>query len=299
MVYPVFVHHCHILCILKKITVFVCIVLLSIPVFAADSKQWIGTFNGIDAAEDQVLIIRQDQNNSTQYTITYSAISRPFIAVQEQNWLQGIVDVEGNRNIYRLYRESVGIRLVNLNVENVQTASTNAMYFVEEGTVLPLLPQNFMNEPDNTVRSIDAITFLESYPFWSPQGVQTGYQIIPENFKSVIKLYPYVQTDIAWKVCQQDNVARNNNGVAARLLRAQNVTCTHIIKQMKTIQRQNKFTTYKRTVDTQSKDAQNAIACARGEKMTDICSDITQTTSSYALNPQTIRVVLDNVISGK
>jgi c-di-AMP phosphodiesterase-like protein len=89
-------------------------------------------------------------------------------------------------------------------------------------------------------------------------------------------------------------VAERRN-VSPILLRTQGATCEAILETMQDVQMKKKFTPYKETVDLQSQDAQDTIACARGEKMTQECDIISKKTADYALNIKTVKAVLEDV----
>jgi hypothetical protein len=258
---------------------------------SVENKDWIGVYNGIGEASGQTLKVMR---SAGKLYVNYSQASQTFVADQEGDWLQG-VDVNQQELLYRLRREAVGISLIRvpLNVQPDAEELPNIFYFIEQGVSLPQLPEDFIEEPSASQSEIDTIAFLKSYPFWSPQAVAVGYALVPDTFKSVIQLYPYVQTDLAWKICQASVAERRN--VSPILLRTQGATCESILETMQDVQMKKKFTSYKETVDLQSRDAQDAIACARGEKMTKECDTISKKTADYALNIKTVKAVLEDV----
>ena len=102
---------------------------------------------------------------------------------------------------------------------------TSAYAFIPEGTPLPDFPARFLPEPSRPPRVLDAEAFVASYPFWSPQGAAWGYEAVAPRYRTVIRLFPEVQTDLLRKICRSPE---RTAGIA-EALRGQGVTCRDVL----------------------------------------------------------------------
>ena len=103
-----------------------------------------------------------------------------------------------------------------------------AYAFVPEGTPMPELPARFLPEPDRPPRVIDAEAYVASYPFWSPRAAAWGYDAVAPRLRTVIRLFPLVQTDLLAKICRSPD---RTPGIA-EALSGQGVTCDAVARAL-------------------------------------------------------------------
>src|SRR5699024_124266 len=70
--------------------------------------------------------------------------------------------------------------------------AARSLGFVREGVQLPEKPENFMPAPMPGA-PVSANAFVENYQFWDPTGVTNGYLGIPDQYRTIIRMFPAVQ----------------------------------------------------------------------------------------------------------
>src|SRR5690606_4114303 len=76
---------------------------------------------------------------------------------------------------------------------------SRALGFVREGVKLPEKPENFMPAPSGPGQSVSGNAFVENYQFWDPTGVVNGYLSMPDQYRTIMRMFPAVQLDVIWK----------------------------------------------------------------------------------------------------
>jgi len=162
--------------------------------------------------------------------------------------------------------------------------------FGRRGLELPPPSAGFV--PENQVGDrVEPHVFVGSYEFWSPEAVTRFYGGIDEQYRSIIQLFPAVQTDVIWKLCQSP-VPSFKLGEA---LRGEGVTCAEVDRTLKAAQKSDAFNRYKRRVHAERADAERAVQCAMGIHPPAVCAASARRTQQAATSLETVKTVLRGI----
>ena len=171
----------------------------------------------------------------------------------------------------------------------LRTDLTRSFGFVREGTPRPEARPFVISEPDRMGEPVDAVAFLQSYEFWSPEGVSRGYVGVLPRYRSVIALFPALQTDIIWKLCSQPFGAPPG---LAEALRGQGVTCAEVLGAISGARAKSRYTAFKREVAEERQIAFEAVNCARRIGTEARCKEVAKLTSEAAISMQNAATVV-------
>lgn len=180
--------------------------------------------------------------------------------------------------------------IIPVGASGVAHASQTRTYgFVRKGVQGPDDRPYLVPEPRKAGEPIDAVAFVQSYEFWSPEGVGRGYIGVLPRYRSVIALFPALQTDIIWKLCSQKAGAAPGLGEA---LRGQGVTCSDVLGAISAAQSRGRYTDYKRAVAADRQIAFEAISCARRIGTRSRCEQVAKLTSEAAVSMESAATVV-------
>ncbi|MEO1328584.1 MAG: hypothetical protein AAFW46_02895 [Pseudomonadota bacterium] len=165
---------------------------------------------------------------------------------------------------------------------------TRSYPFVREGTALPEAPDGLSPPPQAGATGYDPLLFLLSYEFWRPNEVGDGYTALEDKWRTLIRLYAEVHTDILWKLCQ----ARTTPPGLVEALEGQNVTCQEVLAKLDQIQSEGKFSKYKADLAQQKTRLVDAVKCARGQLLKRECLKVNAWTNRAALSLDSAKTVL-------
>lgn len=165
---------------------------------------------------------------------------------------------------------------------------TRSYPFVRAGVKLPEIPEQLARPPKSPQESVDPLLFLVSYEFWRPNEVGNGYAGLDDRWRTLIRLYAEVHTDVLWKLCQ----ARRTPPGLGRALEGQNVTCADVLKKVAAMQQTGKFNAYKADLAKQKLRLIDAVKCARGQLLKRACIRANAWTQRATLSLDTAATVL-------
>jgi hypothetical protein len=195
----------------------------------AAQAEFPGRYVGIGAAEGMTLALEEGRGARLDGEIALGdGVARDFQGEQVGAVVEGALALEDGAAFVQIIEDGAGVavRITPVDGDGRMLLDRAVGYaFVPEGTVIPELPDRFLYEPRRPPAAIDAEAFVASYPFWTPLGAAWGYDAVAERFRTVIRLYPMVQTDLLWKLCQSP---QRTAGIA-EALSGQGVTCRDVL----------------------------------------------------------------------
>lgn len=171
----------------------------------------------------------------------------------------------------------------------LRTDLTQSFGFIREGTPMPETRPYVIPEPDRMGAPVDAAAFVQSYEYWSPEGVSRGYIGVLPKYRSVFALFPALQTDIIWKLCSQPVGAPPG---LAEALRGQGVTCADVLGAISNARASGRYTQFKTEVAADRQVAFEAVSCARRVGTEQRCKEIAKLTSQAAVSMENAATVV-------
>ena len=244
-----------------------------------------GTYYGLDGAQGLTLQLTQGPSGR----ISASDGSGQAINGRMENG-SVVADLifQGKRGTARFTPKGIGIGMV----WTANDGSGETVFaFRRQNLQLPPMPAGFQPEPPYGTRGVEPSAFLSSYEFWTPNTVAFVYDDIEEKYRAIMRLFPAVQADLIWKLCQ--STARPME--LGEALRGEGVTCAEVDSTLKDAQRTDAFSRFKRRVHAQRVDAVLAVECARGIHQANICIDAARRTQRAAASLETVKTVLRGI----
>lgn len=245
---------------------------LLIPFAALAAEGLDGTYLGIDAAEGARITIAPDSNGYTGTFHDAKGNSQSFKADQWGPGARAVLDMGGRTVLMTVTPMPFGaeVSIVPFNADGtLDQKLSRSLGFVHEGVNLPEKPDNFMPPPSRPGAPFSANAFVESYQFWEPQGVANAYLGIPDEYRTIMRMFPAVQLDVIWKLC----LAPEADRALSIALRAQGVACPQVVGTIADLQRNNRFDAYKSDVEVERRQLQTSIKCADGHVMSKATCD--------------------------
>ncbi len=260
------------------------VVFAGLAVPAVAQQRLDGTYQGLDQAHGLTL-----QLSGVNGRVSAPDGSGQAIQGRMQNG-SVVADLifRGKRGTARMTPKGIGLGFI----WTPQDGTGDIVFaFKRQGLELPTPPAGFMPQPAPGTRNVDPSRFLASYEFWEPDAVSAVYDSVGEQYRALIRLFPAVQTDLIWKLCQSRTTARE----LGEALRGEGVTCGQIDKTLKDAQQSDAFNRFKRRVHAERADAMLAVECARGIHQARICIDAAQRTQRAAMSLETVKTVLRGI----
>ena len=243
-----------------------------------------GVYYGIDDAQGLTIQLQQSGSGATG---RISAADGSGQAIDGRRQGASIVTdliFRGKRGSARITPKDLGLGLT----WTPRDGSGDMVFaFRRRGLELPAPPPGFVPEP-YPGQPVEAHTFLASYEFWTPEIASRIYEEIEERYRSIIRLFPAVQTDLIWKLCQSSTPTP----LLGEALRGEGVTCAQVDDRLKAAQRSDAFNRFKRRVHSERADASRAVECARGIHQTPVCVEAARRTQRAATSLETVKTVL-------
>ena len=261
---------------------FALFVMFAVPAQAQQGLD--GTYTGLDEARGLTIQLRGTGGRISAADGSGQAING---RMQNGSVLTDLI-FRGQRGTARLTPKSLGLGFV----WSPQAGGNEVVFaFKRQGLETPPPPAGFIPEPPRGTRNVEPASFLASYEFWSPDTVAGVYDGIEEQYRALIRLFPAVQTDLIWKLCQSRSTARE----LGEAMRGEGVTCGQIDKRMKEAQQTDAFNRFKRRVHSERADAMLAVECARGIHVASTCIDAARRTQRAASSLETVKTVLSGI----
>ncbi len=166
---------------------------------------------------------------------------------------------------------------------------TRSFGYVREGSPTEVDRPYFVGEPTRQGASVDAASFVQSYEFWSPDGVGRGYVSVLPRYRSVIALFPTLQTDIIWKLCSQQVGAAPG---LAEALRGQGVTCSDVLGAIAQSKSRGRYAKFLGQVAAERQIAFEQISCARRIGTKRRCEEVAKLVSEIAISMENAATVI-------
>lgn len=243
-----------------------CILVPFAALAAEASEELNGTYLGIDDAAGARISIAPDGGGYTGTFYDSQGNSQSFKADRMGDAARAVLDMDGRTVLMTMVPLPFGaeVSIVPFRADGtLDHQLSRSLGFVHEGVNLPEKPDNFMPPPSRPGAPFAANAFVESYQFWKPAGVVNGYLGIPDEYRTIIRMFPAVQLDVIWKLC----LAPQADRALAIALRAQGVTCPEVVSTIADLQRSSRFDSYKAEVEAERKELQVSIKCAAGYVM--------------------------------
>jgi hypothetical protein len=251
-----------------------------------------GVYLGIGAAAGMRVELSATSDGYSGAFTDVDGVKRPFTAYRLDDTAETTMSLAEGPVFMRVSPEPIGARVVIVPFDaegRLVVPQTRALAFLREGIDAPAVPERFIPAPTGPVRAMEARAFVSSYPFWEPAAAAWGYAAVEPRFRTVIRLFPLVQTDLLWKLCQGSARAEG----LAEALRGQGVTCADVTGAIRAAQAGPTFDRFKRDVAAERAMLLTALGCADDLTRTQQdCSRAGAETARRALSMETAATVL-------
>ncbi len=278
----------------KQVAGIVCLVMLVAVGPAAAQQNLSGTYLGLDAAQG-LSVQLQDNGRSVSGRVSAPDGSGQSISgeMKDGSAVAKLI-FRGQQGIARFTPKGVGLSMIwsPADQNGNRTGGADVVFaFRRQSLDLPAQPAGFVPAPPPGTRRFEPGSFLRSYEFWEPNAVAEIYDVIGEQYRAIIRLFPAVQTDLIWKLCQSTSVPSE----LGEALRGEGVTCAQVDSTIKASQATGGFNRFKRRVHTEKADALLAVECARGIHNAPVCIDAARRTQRAASALETVATVIKGI----
>ncbi|MCI4662801.1 MAG: hypothetical protein MRY63_13390 [Neomegalonema sp.] len=214
-----------------------------------------------------------------------------FTALGGNGVAEGAAEFEGVQVLMRFSARPVGVVLFLFPIDetgDVVVEKAQSYGFLREGIAVPKGPEVIAAPPEAVVPNYEPLYFLSAYEFWTPVEVGRGYASLLERWRTLIRLYPHVHTDILWKLCQ----ASGEPDGLAEALDGQNITCDQVTERIAATQRRGTFLKYKEEMGLEKARLEDAIKCARDMLAKRQCVLVSKWTAKSATSMETAATIL-------
>ncbi len=278
----------------KRVAAALCLLLLMVSGTVAAQDRLNGTYLGLDDAQGLSV---QLQDNGRSVTGRVSAPDGSGQAISgdiEGGSAFSKLIFRGQHGIARFTPKGLGLSMIwsPTDQNGNRTGGADVVFaFRRQSLELPAQPAGFVPAPPPGTRRFEPGSFLRSYEFWEPNAVAEIYDVIDEQYRAIIRLFPAVQTDLIWKLCQSTSVPSE----LGEALRGEGVTCAQVDNKIKASQATGGFNRFKRRVHTEKVDALLAVECARGIHNAPVCVDAARRTQRAATALETVATVIKGI----
>lgn len=235
----------------------IALVALALPAAA----QLSGSYRGVDEAEGMRLELRAAGGGYTGTFVDRTGAARPFSAEAVGGRAEAVVPFEGFNASLVVVPEPIGAQALVTPLDpsgRPLAEEMRALPFLRAGVSLPDSPDRYLPPPGGPVPAMDARGFASSYPFWPPLAAAYGWEGVAPRYRTVIRLFPLVQTDLLWKLCQSPE----RLGGLGEALRGQNVTCQEVLSAFDAMRRGGGFERFKADVARERRTLLATLDCA-------------------------------------
>ncbi|HET7410293.1 MAG TPA: hypothetical protein VFJ13_08825 [Paracoccaceae bacterium] len=268
------------------------LVFMLAPCIALAAEALNGTYLGVDDAAGARIRIAPDAAGYSGTFYDPQGNSQAFKADRIEGTAEAVLDMGGQTVLMRVAPVPSGalVSIVPFRADGTLAFEfSRALGFVREGVALPEKPENFMPAPRRPGEAVSANAFVESYQFWDPAGVVNGYLGIPDQYRTIMRMFPAVQLDVIWKLC----LAPQADRALAIALRGQGVACPEVVDTIARTQRSNRFDDYKAEVEAERQALQVSVQCADGHVLSKAtCDAASRRLAEAAVSLRTAGMVL-------
>lgn len=220
-----------------------------------------GSYYGIDEATGASLTIQPTEEGYSGTFYDPQGNSRDFNAERNGDSAKTVLEMDDRQVALFVDPLPYGAKVVLVPLDadgKLDTAAGRLLDFVRGNLDLPKPDDNYLPPPGDARGRVTANAFLAAYEFWPPVGVRNGYLSLPENARTLVRLFPAVQLDIIWKLCHAPDAGQ----ALAVALRGQGVTCPEVAEGIDRAQSTGKFNAYKAEVREQKALLRLNMRCA-------------------------------------
>lgn len=160
--------------------------------------------------------------------------------------------------------------------------------FREEGLKLPQKDTHFATAPTKDNYFVSSPSFIASYPVWSADDTAYAYDLLSHRERGVIKMFPYVATELAEKLCASPE---KTSGIF-QLTNGQDVSCVNINNTFTVMSRSGRIKDFKIRADAERKTLRSVFECGQGLRSPKQCQNISGLMAKRALQVKSIKSVL-------
>lgn len=152
---------------------------------------------------------------------------------------------------------------------------------------LPKKGRYFRIAPDKDDYFVSSPNFIESYAFWTGDEVMHAYDLLSYKEQGVIKLFPYISTEILHKLCHAQHVKAG----FLKLLKHHSISCDDLNQHYSHLQSSDKFTKFQTELQAEKKLITKIFACNHGLTRPSECQMPQKALSQKVLSPQNIYTI--------
>ena len=247
-----------------------------------------GIYYGLDDARGLTIQLQESRGGATGRITAADGSGQAIEGRREGGSIVSELIFRGKRGTARMTPKDLGIGFVWTPGDG--SGGDVVFGFGRRGLELPAPSASFVPEGQAGSR-VEPHVFVASYEFWSPEAVSRHYGTIEEQYRSIIQLFPAVQTDVIWKLCQSSQTSFK----LGEALRGEGVTCAEVDRTLKAAQKSDAFNRYKRRVHSERDAAERAVQCARGIHPPSVCVSSARETQQAAMSLETVKTVLRGI----
>jgi hypothetical protein len=269
--------------------------MLAIAVFlwgAAATAELSGAYRGIGEADGMRLEVERAGGGYRGALVGTDGKRLPFRLEGSAKGAEGRIE-DGDLTLFlRIAERPMGLEAVIVPVDaegGLHVAETRALAFLRPGLDLPEQPARSLPPPARRGQRVEARGFVGSFPFWPPLAVAWGYEGLEPRFRTTIRLFPLVQADLLWKLCQSPE---RTPGIADAL-RGQGLECAGVLKAFDRMRAGEGWDRFKRAVAGERAILLQVLDCADDLTRTQRdCSAAAGETAERALSMETAATAL-------
>jgi len=251
-----------------------------------------GRFLGLGTANGAELVLDAGAEIVAGTIVDPGGRSQAFEANRSGEIAEAVIDLADKPAVLRLRPVPSGLEATLIPIGSdgrIDVRETQILAFRREGLEMPPIPEDFTPPPGPEQSRIAANSFLASYEFWSPSGVRAGYLALSARHRRMIKLFPAVQLDVIWKLCQ----AEAADDALALALRDQPLGCSDVLATLSAAQADGRFNAYKTDVRAAAETLRITIRCADNYVMpAGTCAENAKALAAAAVSLETTASVL-------
>jgi len=262
--------------------------MLSLTMSVAAQDRLDGIYYGLDDARGLTIQLQDTGSGATGRITAADGSGQAINGTQQGGSIVSDLIFRGKRGSARMTPKGLGLGFTWTPGDG--SGGDVVFAFGRRGLELPAPSPSFV--PETQIGSqVQPHVFIASYEFWTPNTVARLYDRLEEKYRAIIQLFPAVQTDLIWKLCQS-SVSQAKLGEA---LRGEGVTCTQVDKRLKSAQKTDAFNRFKQRVGAERTNAERAIQCAQGLHQPSFCASAARQTQRAAMSLETVMTVLRGI----
>lgn len=225
-----------------------------------------GRYRGVAATEGAALEIAPDRVGFAGRLILPGEGEHAFEADRRVDMAEAVIDLAGRPTLMQAMPQPYGaeVALVPVNPDgSPDLAASRVLRFLEGGQDRVSYPEGYAFPPQGAGTRIAAYSFLRSYAYWRPQPVADGYLALAERFRTLMRLFPAVQLDVTWRLCN----APQGDRAVAKALRGDALDCRAIDGGLYSAQTRGTYAAFRDRVARETEILAAQVRCADGYVM--------------------------------